>query len=152
MIYAHTHYYKHGIMKNDDKPVTVLVSGYFDPLHVGHIEFFEKARALGDRLVVVINSDAQAKLKYGEPVMNEEDRKRIVQALKCVDVACISIDKDRTQCNSLMMLRPDIFANGGDRNQKNIPEAAVCHNLGIIMIDGCGEKIRNSSDFRKTML
>ena len=125
---------------------TVAASGYFDPLHVGHIEYLEKAKSLGDKLVVIINSDEQARLKKGKPFMGQEDRLRIVKSLKCVDEAFISIDTDSSVWRSLRLCLPHIFANGGDRKEEEIPEAEVCRELNIEMQDGLGDKIRSSSE------
>ena len=123
----------------------VATSGYFDPLHVGHLECLKLARELGDKLIVIINNDLQAKLKKGKSFMSQEDRMKIVGALACVDEVFLSIDKDKTQCESLKYLKPNIFAKGGDRMTDEIPEAKVCSDLGIKIIDGLGEKIRSSS-------
>jgi len=124
----------------------VATSGYFDPLHVGHLECLEMAAELGDKLVVIVNSDLQAKLKKGESFMKEADRMKIVLALKCVDEVFLSIDKDKSQCESLRRINPDIFAKGGDRTSDEIPESKVCKELNIDIVDGLGEKIRSSSD------
>ena len=124
---------------------TVATSGYFDPLHVGHLESLELAKQLGDKLIVIVNSDLQAKLKKGKSFMKQEDRIKIIAALKCVDEVFLSIDKDKTQCKSLRYLKPDIFAKGGDRISSEIPESKVCKELGIKIIDGLGKKIRSSS-------
>ena len=124
----------------------VATSGYFDPLHVGHLECLELAKQLGDKLIVIINNDLQAKLKKGRSFMSENDRMKIVSALKCVDEVFLSIDKDKTQCKSLEYLKPNIFAKGGDRLSNEIPESKTCHELGIEIIDGLGDKIRSSSD------
>ena len=124
----------------------VVTSGYFDPLHVGHIECLELAKQLGDKLIVIVNSDFQAELKKGKSFMSEQDRMRIVSALSCVDEVFLSIDKDKTQCESLAYLKPNIFAKGGDRMSDEIPESKTCHTLGIQIIDGLGDKIRSSSD------
>ena len=124
----------------------VAVSGYFDPIHVGHLEYLKMAKSLGDKLVVIINSDYQAGLKKGKSFMPEEDRLEIVQALRCVDEVFLSIDKDKSVCKSLEYLKPDIFANGGDRSLEEIPETAVMKKYNIEMVDGLGEKIRNSSE------
>ena len=126
---------------------TVAVSGYFDPLHVGHIEMLEKAKALGDKLIVIVNNDNQAKLKKGESFMAQEDRLKIIRSLRCVNEAFISLDEDATVCKSLATCKPHIFANGGDRKEEEIPEAKVCRELGIEMVDGLGDKIRSSSDY-----
>ena len=124
----------------------VVTSGYFDPLHVGHLECLELAKQLGDRLIVIVNSDLQAKLKKGKSFMRENDRMKIISALKCVDEVFLSIDKDKTQCKSLEYLKPDIFAKGGDRMSDEIPESNICHQLGIQIVDGLGDKIRSSSE------
>ena len=124
----------------------VATSGYFDPLHVGHLECLELAKQLGDKLIVIVNNDLQAKLKKGRSFMSENDRMKIVSALKCVDEVFLSIDKDKTQCKSLEYLKPNIFAKGGDRLSNEIPESKTCHELGIEIIDGLGDKIRSSSD------
>ena len=131
------------------KLTIVVASGYFDPLHVGHIEYLEKAKQLGDELVVIVNSDVQAKIKKGRAFMREEDRLKIVKSLKCVDKALISIDNNNSVCESLRLVKPHIFANGGDRKEDEIPEAEVCRELGIEMVDGLGDKIRSSSDYNK---
>ena len=123
----------------------VVTSGYFDPLHVGHIECLELAKQLGGKLIVIVNNDLQAKLKKGKSFMAEEDRMKIVSSLKCVDEVFLSIDKDKTQCKTLSYLKPDIFAKGGDRMSSEIPESKVCKNLGIQIVDGLGKKIRSSS-------
>ncbi len=124
----------------------VCISGYFDPLHVGHIEYINKAKKLGDYLVVIVNNNLQCKLKKGKFFMDENDRVEIVRNLKSVDEVFLSIDDDKTVCQSLKKLKPSIFANGGDRKNYEIPESKVCDMYGIEIIDGLGEKIRSSSD------
>ena len=127
------------------KEIRVVTSGYFDPLHVGHIECLELAKQLGDRLIVIVNNDCQATLKKGKSFMNELDRLKIVSSLKCVDEVYLSIDKDKSVCESLRDLAPDIFAKGGDRTSDEIPESVVCREKNIKIIDGLGDKIRSSS-------
>ena len=124
----------------------VATSGYFDPLHVGHLECLELAKELGDKLIVIVNNDYQARLKKGKPFMKEDDRLKIVAALKCVDEVFLSIDKDKSQCESLKKIKPHIFAKGGDRTSDEIPESKVCKQYNIQIIDGLGAKIRSSSD------
>ena len=123
----------------------VAVSGYFDPIHVGHLEYLKMAKNLGDKLIVIVNSDYQAGLKKGTSFMPEDDRLEIVKSLRCVDEVFLSIDKDKSVCKSLEYLKPDIFANGGDRSLNKIPETAVMEKYNIEMIDGLGMKIRSSS-------
>ena len=128
------------------KLTLVAVSGYFDPLHVGHLEFLELAKKLGDNLIVIINNNLQAELKKGSTFMDEKDRMEIVAALRCVDEVFLSIDTDKSVCKSLERIKPDIFANGGDRSLDEIPETAVMKKYNIKMVDGLGSKIRSSSD------
>ena len=128
------------------KLTTVAVSGYFDPIHVGHLEFLELAKKLGDNLIVIINNNLQAELKKGSTFMDEKDRMEIVAALRCVDEVFLSIDTDKSVCKSLERIKPDIFANGGDRSLDEIPETAVMKKYNIKMVDGLGLKIRSSSD------
>jgi len=125
---------------------TVAVSGYFDPLHVGHLEYFKLAKQLGDRLVVIVNNDEQAKLKKGKSFMSEEDRVAIIKELKVVDEVFLSIDDDSSVCKSLTFIHPEVFANGGDRKNHEVPETQVCRELNIVIVDGLGEKIRSSSE------
>ena len=124
----------------------VAISGYFDPIHVGHLEYINMAKKLGDKLVIIVNNNYQCELKKGKPFMDEKDRVTIVSNLKNVDEVFLSIDKDKTVCASLEKIKPDIFANGGDRKNYEIPESVICKKYDIKIIDGLGEKIRSSSD------
>lgn len=134
------------VLKKENKPVVVAVSGYFNPLHVGHLDMIRMARKLGDRLVAIVNSDYQVQLKGSVPFMSERDRLKIVAALRDVDEVFLSIDKDKSVCKSLAKIKPDIFANGGDRKSfGDVPEYPVCQKLKIQMVDGLGRKIRASS-------
>jgi len=126
--------------------IVVAVSGYFDPIHVGHLEFLKLAKQLGDKLVVIVNNDFQARIKKGKSFMNENDRVEIVASLKCVDEVFLSIDRDSSVCKSLEFIQPNIFANGGDRKLEEIPETKIMKKYGIKMVDGLGGKIRSSSD------
>ena len=125
----------------------VCVSGYFDPLHIGHIEYFKKAKEIGNYLIVIVNNDEQAKLKKGKSFMDCNERIQIIKELKCVDKVVKSIDFDRTVCKTLetIMPKPDFFCNGGDQNNNTIPETFVCKKRNIILRDGFGEKIQSSS-------
>lgn len=125
---------------------TVAVSGYFDPIHVGHLEYLKLSKELGDRLVVIVNNNHQCVLKKGKPFMDEKDRVEIVKSLKVVDEVFLSIDMDKTVCSSLESIKPDIFANGGDRSKEEVPESVICKKHNIQMTDGLGDKIRSSSD------
>ena len=124
----------------------VAISGYFDPIHVGHLEYIIEAKKLGDKLIVIVNNNHQCVLKKGKPFMDENDRVNIVSSIKYVDEVFLSIDKDKTVCKSLEKIKPAIFANGGDRKNYEIPESVICNKYNIEIIDGLGEKIRSSSD------
>mmetsp|Transcript_13181 Transcript_13181/g.25524 ORF Transcript_13181/g.25524 Transcript_13181/m.25524 type:complete len:148 (+) Transcript_13181:118-561(+) len=123
----------------------VVCSGYFDPMHYGHVEYLQKSKDQGDKLVVIVNSDKQASMKKGQSFMHERERVRLVRALDCVDAAVIAVDDDRTVCKTLRMLHPDAFTNGGDQTNESIPEASVCRELGIELVDGLGGKVQSSS-------
>ena len=127
------------------KQVVVCASGYFDPIHRGHIEYLELAKKLGDKLIVILNNEEQTKQKKGFVFMPTEDKRAILMALRFVDHVVISIDEDQTQCRTLEMLKPDIFAKGGDRYANEIPEAGVCKRLGVKIVDGLGAKLQSSS-------
>ena len=130
---------------SDKNKIRVAVSGYFDPIHVGHLEYLRMAKELGDFLVVIVNNNFQCKLKKGKHFMDENDRVEIVKALRFVDEVFLSVDKDRTVCKSLEEIKPDVFANGGDRATSEVPETPVCKKFNIKMVDGLGDKIRSSS-------
>ena len=132
----------------------VITSGYFDPIHDGHIECLFLSKELGDKLVVILNNDAQAVLKKGKPFMNQDVRRKIVLALKPVDEVFMSIDTDYGVCNSIRAVYAQykegneiIFAKGGDRWSGEIPEKKVCEELGIKIIDGLGKKINSSNNY-----
>lgn len=137
--------------ENDTGKKVIAVSGGFDPLHIGHVRMFQEARALGDRLVVFLNNDNWLKTKKGFAFMPEEERKEILLALRDVDEVYITKhkenDPDTSVCEALREVKPDAFANGGDRKHDNIPEVAVCNELGIEMIFniGHGGKVQSSS-------
>lgn len=130
----------------------VIVSGYFNPLHKGHIEYFHLAKQNGERLIVIVNNDYQRILKGSKQFMNEEERKLIIKELKIVDDVIISIDQDKSVKKSLELVHSKfskeynlIFANGGDQSIKAIPEKEICEKLNIQLIDRMGEKIQSSS-------
>ena len=130
----------------------IIVSGYFNPLHKGHLELFEKAKEAGDALIVIVNNDKQREMKGSSFFMDEQERVQIIGALTVVDMAWISIDEDSTQNETLKLMFRKFyetyklaFANGGDQNNETIPERKVCEQYGIELIDGLGDKIQSSS-------
>jgi len=130
---------------------TVAVSGGFDPVHIGHLRMFKEARKLGDRLVVILNNDNWLTAKKGGHFMPENDRKEIIEAFECVDEVMISFHeshpKDMSICSEIEVLRPNVFANGGDRWSDNIPEYETCKELKIKTVFSVGgDKIRSSSE------
>jgi len=138
--------------KSSARPVCwVAVSGGFDPLHIGHVRMFKEARALGDKLVVILNNDNWLQTKKGYVFMNEQERAEIIRAFPYVDKVVVTKhakhDADRSVCRALEALKPAIFANGGDRFAKNIPEYILCKKLGIKMVFrvGRGGKVQSSS-------
>ena len=130
----------------------IIVSGYFNPIHKGHLEYFNNAKEAGDLLFVIVNNDLQRHLKGSKEFQKEQERLFIVKNIKSVDNAILAIDTDRTVISSLRMLHETYgdkyqlaFANGGDQSNESIPEAGVCERLGIELIDGLGDKIQSSS-------
>lgn len=126
----------------------VMVSGGFDPVHKGHIQMFEEAKALGDVLIVVLNGDSWLQRKKGRFFMNSEERAYIIKSLKMVDEVYV-LDSERNDVSeALYLYEPDIFANGGDRKEeKDIPEAEACKELGVEMVFNVGGgKIQSSSE------
>lgn len=141
---------------NDSRPTLVVVSGYFGPIHVGHLDMIEAGAAAGDELMVIVNNNHQQTLKKGRVVIDEADRLRIVLALRVVDHAMIAVDDDGTVRASLEAIAdrfPDhrlVFGNGGDdrRNDAEVPESEVCERRGIEMIFGMGGANKADSSSR----
>ncbi len=137
------------------KKIVVAVSGGFDPVHVGHVRLFREAKKLGDWLVVILNNDNWLTEKKGRPFMNQAERKEVIEAIRYVDRVIISGHPsnpiDMSVCRELEMLKPGIFANGGDRTKENIPEVATCEKIGCRMVFNVGEggKIQSSSELLK---
>ncbi len=126
-------------------PVTVAVSGGFDPIHKGHVRMIRAASAFGS-VVVIANSDEWLMRKKGYIFMPFEERAEILGSIKGVIAVYEARDDDNTVCESLKELKPNMFANGGDRKGDNVPEVALCEELGIQMLWNVGgEKIQSSS-------
>lgn len=137
---------------------TVAVSGGFDPVHIGHIELLREAKKLGGKLVVILNNDHWLKKKKGFVFMNERERKAVLLAIRYVDEVVITSHPDNPAdmsiCRELEALKPEIFANGGDRDKKDAddkssslnPEQELCNRLGIKMVFNLGKKMQSSSE------
>ena len=135
-----------------NKKKGIIVSGYFNPIHKGHIEYFNQAKALADELFVIVNNDSQRILKGSKEFQKEQERIFIVSNIKSVDHCILSIDKDITVIKTIEKISQDFgkeydlnFANGGDQNNNTIPERPICDQMGISLIDGLGDKIQSSS-------
>lgn len=127
------------------KKKAVIVSGYFNPIHKGHLEYFNNAKAMADELFVIVNNDHQRALKGSKEFQGEEERMIIVSNIKAVD-------QGRTVCATLEKIAKEYgheyglaFANGGDQNNDTILERPICEKEGIALIDGLGDKIQSSS-------
>jgi len=150
-------------VKKKNKKKVVMVSGGFDPIHIGHVRYIREAKKLGDYLIVILNNDNWLQKKKGKEFMPEIERKEIIEAISGVDEVVISghtkNTKDMSICKELMKIKPDIFANGGDRDEKNAQDPnsslykdiQMCKNLDIEMVFnvGRGGKIRSSSELLK---
>ena len=130
----------------------IIVSGYFNPLHKGHLEYLNHAKAIADKLIVIVNNDHQRELKGSKAFQGEDERVIIISNLKAVDEVVLSVDQDRTVCETIRHISEKFgqeydlaFANGGDQSNESRPEAPICKELGIALIDGLGEKIQSSS-------
>lgn len=133
----------------------VICSGYFNPVHKGHIDYLEQASKKGE-LIVIVNNDKQVELKGSKPFQDMAERIKIISALKFADYVVPSIDEDKSVCKTIEdiveLFREKkgnniefIFAKGGDRNSGNIPEKEICDKYKIPIVDGLGDKIQSSS-------
>ena len=136
----------------------IIVSGYFNPIHKGHIEYFLNAKKYGHELFVIINNDHQRALKGSQKFQDETERKIIIDSIRMVDKSFLSIDLDRTVRESIQMIFRNFgkeyqlaFANGGDQSNDIIPERRICEELGIELLDGLGSKIQSSSWLLKSL-
>ncbi len=134
------------------KPKAIIVSGYFNPLHKGHLDLFHRAKENGEKLFVIVNNDTQRALKQSKKFMDESERVLIINELNITDTVYLSIDDDLTVSKTIEKINEErgdkfelYFANGGDRNNRSISESNICKKLGIKLIDGLGEKIQSSS-------
>ena len=134
------------------KKKAIIVSGYFNPIHKGHIEYFKNAKSCGDELFVIVNNDKQRALKGSKEFQTQEERVFIVENIKATNKVFLAIDDERTVCQTIKNIFDNhnneyefAFANGGDQNNNSIPEVSVCEELGIELIDGLGDKVQSSS-------
>ena len=134
------------------KKIAIIVSGYFNPIHRGHLEYLNLSKKKGDILIVIVNNDHQRKIKGSKEFMKEDERVLIIENIKCVDKVYLSIDKDRTVIETIKLIHQDLtndynlfFANGGDQNNSTIAEKDICNTLKIGLLDNLGNKIQSSS-------
>ena len=134
------------------KKKAIIVSGYFNPIHKGHLDYFNNAKAITDKLFVIVNNDHQRALKGSKEFQDEKERMIIVSNIKAVDKVILSIDADRTVCKTIESIAKEFgeefelgFANGGDQKNNTIPEKQVCEKMNVTLIDGLGDKIQSSS-------
>ena len=134
------------------KQKAIIVSGYFNPIHKGHLEYFNNAKDIADKLFVIVNNDNQRVLKGSKEFQDENERMIIVSNIKAVDKAILSIDNDRTVCQTIKMIAEQFgeeydlgFANGGDQNNDTNTEKPICEQMNVELIDGLGDKIQSSS-------
>ena len=139
-------------MKNKNKKeIIVAVSGGFDPIHIGHVRMFKEAKKLSDKLVIILNNDNWLLKKKGYIFMPQKERAEIIKNIKWVDDVILTNHRpnanDMSVCAELKKLKPNIFANGGDRTLKNIPEIKTCREIGCKMVFniGHGGKVQSSS-------
>ena len=132
------------------RKIIVAVSGGFDPPHIGHLNLLKEAKKLGDELVVILNNDNWLKAKKGYVFLPQKERKALIEAIRWVDRVILTSHppnpKDMSVSKELLKLKPDIFANGGDRTKKNIPEIEICKKIGCKIVFGIGgKKVQSSS-------
>ena len=138
----------------------VIISGYFNPIHIGHLDYIEAASKMGDKLIVIVNNDKQVSLKGSVPFMKEHERIRIVDAIKGVSKTVLSIDTDGAVTETIKSIYNEfsvdyffdsmIFANGGDRTKGNSPEEEYCEWRGIRTVYNVGGgKTQSSSELLK---
>ena len=135
----------------------IIISGYFNPLHSGHLDYIEAAKEKGDYLIVIVNNDKQVEMKGSVQFMSEEERLRVVSSIKGVDKAVLSIDEDLTVCQTIRQeykkrqydpfIQSISFGNGGDRKEGGIAEEILEEELGIRMLYNLGgDKTQSSSN------
>ena len=142
------------------KQVIVAVSGGFDPVHVGHVRLFQEAKKLGDKLIVIVNNDNWLQAKKGYVFMPQGERKEILEAFASIDKVIFTNHpknpKDMSVCQELLKIKPDIFARGGDRQLKTLPEQEIkaCQTIGckIVCNVGKGGKVQSSSWLAQKLL
>lgn len=138
----------------------VIISEYFNPIHKGRIEYFNNAKACGDKLIVIVNSDYHRSLKDSKEFQKEDEFLFIVSNIKSVNKMFLSIDQDQTVCCETMRFINQqfgkdyqlTFANGGNQNTNSIPEVPICQQLAIELLECIGDKIQSSSCLLKNYI
>ena len=136
------------------KDIVVFVGGFFDPIHFNHILYLEEAKKLGTKLAVCVATDKQVKIKGSVPFMTEDERLAVVRAIHCVDFAFLSGDDDISVAKTLEMIRPNIFAKGGNRTIDTLPQQEIdaCKKHGIEIICGICGNDASSSEIKNRLL
>lgn len=125
----------------------VAISGYFDPIHDGHLDHIEKAKALGDWLVVIVSTEEQCLTKHGWVWLSLEGKCRLLKKLGADEIV-LKVDTDGTSCETLRLIRPDIFAKGAEYDDSNTPEVEACREIGCKIVYGVGDRLNRSSDIQ----
>jgi len=132
--------------------IKIVTSGHFDPLHRGHLELLRMSKKLGDVLFVIVASDRQLLRKYGYLLYPLNRRiERLLRKAPFIDGVVVAIDKDDSVCDTLRLIRPDIFTKGGDRNEKtmNPREIKICEEINCKIVYGMGDKKAHSHLLRE---
>lgn len=125
--------------------IKVVTSGFFNPLHIGHLNLLRESKKLGTHLCVIVNTDHQVGLKGSKIFMDQWERMEIIKAIKYVDQVVLCADTDMTVNETLKLLNPDVFAKGGDSVPENTPEVKLCEQLAIKVVFGVGgDKVQSS--------
>jgi cytidyltransferase-like protein len=143
------------MQKKNSRTKIVIVSGHFNPLHGGHLDMIEHASQMGDRLIAIVNNDKQQLLKKGKIILPQQNRARLLAALRHVDEVVVAHDEDAAVSRTLRHLAEKyvedelIFVNGGDRDSKKvIPEANICEEHNITLVFGVGGENKADSSSR----
>lgn len=125
----------------------VAIAGHFNPIHIGHLQLIKEAKKLGDHLTVIVANDRQAIRKRPIVFMPEGERLALIYQIKGVDQVVLSVDETADVCETLRMIKPELFATGSSDNHPDaLKEKSVCDEIGCEFVFNVGgEKLRDSS-------